>query len=178
MERTPVVESASRLYAFSNEARTASSQHSCTMPPMNLESRLRRLPCTFAANFSLQASVARWFWQLSQPCRSRHTLGTTARCMDRVIGRSQPGVCPLQARPPSIPHRHPQSADLPPLQFDYKPSPLHIIDNGHTIMIKWRLSWVHPIPHARLCFSWCCAHALLEFRTAIASTTWDGAKWA
>jgi carbonic anhydrase len=34
--------------------------------------------------------------------------------------------------------RNPQRADLPPIQFDYKPSPLDIIDNGHTIMINYR----------------------------------------
>lgn len=33
--------------------------------------------------------------------------------------------------------RNPQKADLPPLQMDYKPSPLHIIDNGHTVMINY-----------------------------------------
>jgi len=33
--------------------------------------------------------------------------------------------------------RNPRTADLPPLQFDYKPSSLHIIDNGHTIMINY-----------------------------------------
>ena len=33
--------------------------------------------------------------------------------------------------------RNPQQADLPPILFDYKPSPLHIIDNGHTIMINY-----------------------------------------
>jgi carbonic anhydrase len=33
--------------------------------------------------------------------------------------------------------RNPQPADLPPLQVDYKTSPLHIIDNGHTIMIDY-----------------------------------------
>ncbi|HSZ62997.1 MAG TPA: carbonic anhydrase family protein [Terriglobales bacterium] len=33
--------------------------------------------------------------------------------------------------------RNPQKADLPPIQFDYKPSPLHIIDNGHTVMINY-----------------------------------------
>jgi carbonic anhydrase len=33
--------------------------------------------------------------------------------------------------------RNPQKADLPPIQFDYKPSALHIIDNGHTIMINY-----------------------------------------
>jgi carbonic anhydrase len=33
--------------------------------------------------------------------------------------------------------RNAQNADLPPIQFDYKPSPLHIIDNGHTVMINY-----------------------------------------
>jgi len=33
--------------------------------------------------------------------------------------------------------RKPRKADLPPLQVDYKPSPLHIIDNGHTVMINY-----------------------------------------
>jgi len=33
--------------------------------------------------------------------------------------------------------RNPQKANLPPIQFDYKPSPLHIIDNGHTVMINY-----------------------------------------
>jgi carbonic anhydrase len=30
-----------------------------------------------------------------------------------------------------------QAADLPPLQFDYHPTPLNIVDNGHTIMVKY-----------------------------------------
>lgn len=30
-----------------------------------------------------------------------------------------------------------QKADLPAIQFDYKNTPLHIIDNGHTIMINY-----------------------------------------
>jgi carbonic anhydrase len=33
--------------------------------------------------------------------------------------------------------RNPRKADLPPIRFDYKPSALHIIDNGHTIMINY-----------------------------------------
>jgi carbonic anhydrase len=33
--------------------------------------------------------------------------------------------------------RNPKKAALPPIQFDYKPSPLHIIDNGHTVMINY-----------------------------------------
>jgi carbonic anhydrase len=32
---------------------------------------------------------------------------------------------------------HPQKANLPAIQFDYKPSPLNIVDNGHTIMINY-----------------------------------------
>src|SRR5215813_7705035 len=30
-----------------------------------------------------------------------------------------------------------KKADLPPIQFDYKPSTLKIIDNGHTIQINY-----------------------------------------
>jgi len=33
--------------------------------------------------------------------------------------------------------RSPQKADLPAIRFEYKPSPLHIIDNGHTIMVNY-----------------------------------------
>jgi carbonic anhydrase len=33
--------------------------------------------------------------------------------------------------------RNAQKADLPPILFDYKPSALDIIDNGHTIMINY-----------------------------------------
>jgi carbonic anhydrase len=34
--------------------------------------------------------------------------------------------------------RNARKADLPPIQFDYKPSPLHIIDNGHTVVINYQ----------------------------------------
>jgi carbonic anhydrase len=33
--------------------------------------------------------------------------------------------------------RNPKQAALPPIRFEYKPSPLHIIDNGHTIMVNY-----------------------------------------
>jgi len=33
--------------------------------------------------------------------------------------------------------RETQKADLPPILFDYKPAPLHIIDNGHTIEVDY-----------------------------------------
>ena len=31
----------------------------------------------------------------------------------------------------------PRPADLPPIEFDYKPSPLKVIDNGHTIQVNY-----------------------------------------
>jgi len=33
--------------------------------------------------------------------------------------------------------RNPKKADLPPIQFNYRTSPLHIVDNGHTIMVNY-----------------------------------------
>lgn len=33
--------------------------------------------------------------------------------------------------------RNARKADLPPIQVSYQPSPLHILDNGHTIMINY-----------------------------------------
>jgi carbonic anhydrase len=30
-----------------------------------------------------------------------------------------------------------EKADLPPIQFDYHPSPLRIVDNGHTVMVTY-----------------------------------------
>jgi carbonic anhydrase len=46
-------------------------------------------------------------------------------------------ACKNGHRQSPIDIRNPQKADLPPIQFDYKPSPLHIIDNGHTVMINY-----------------------------------------
>jgi carbonic anhydrase len=43
--------------------------------------------------------------------------------------------CKTGHRQSPIDIRNPQKADLPPISFDYKPSPLRIIDNGHTIMV-------------------------------------------
>lgn len=33
--------------------------------------------------------------------------------------------------------RNPQKADLPLIHFDYKPSSLHIVDNGHTVIVNY-----------------------------------------
>jgi len=51
--------------------------------------------------------------------------------------RSEFALCKNGHRQSPIDIRNPQKADLPPIQFDYKPSPLHIIDNGHTVMINY-----------------------------------------
>jgi carbonic anhydrase len=45
--------------------------------------------------------------------------------------------CKTGHRQSPIDIRNPQKADLPPIRFDYKSSPLHIIDNGHTIMVNY-----------------------------------------
>ena len=54
-------------------------------------------------------------------------------------GESEPGFaqCSNGHHQCPIDIRNPQKADLPPIQFDYKPSTLDIIDNGHTIMINY-----------------------------------------
>jgi carbonic anhydrase len=45
--------------------------------------------------------------------------------------------CKLGHHQSPIDIHHAEKADLPPVQFDYKPSPLSIIDNGHTVMVNY-----------------------------------------
>lgn len=45
--------------------------------------------------------------------------------------------CKIGHRQSPIDIRNPRRASLPAIAFDYKASPLHIIDNGHTIMINY-----------------------------------------
>jgi carbonic anhydrase len=54
-------------------------------------------------------------------------------------GDLKPGfaLCKNGRRQSPIDIRNPQKTDLPPIRFEYKPSPLHIIDNGHTIMVNY-----------------------------------------
>jgi carbonic anhydrase len=46
-------------------------------------------------------------------------------------------TCKVGRRQSPIDIRKTEKADLPVLQFDYKPSPLRIVDNGHTIMVTY-----------------------------------------
>jgi len=46
-------------------------------------------------------------------------------------------VCKSGSRQSPIDISSSEKADLPPIQFDYKPSPLRIIDNGHTVMVTY-----------------------------------------
>lgn len=45
-------------------------------------------------------------------------------------------ACSHGHRQSPIDIRHATPADLPPITFDYKPSELHVVDNGHTIMVN------------------------------------------
>ena len=46
-------------------------------------------------------------------------------------------VCKDGHRQSPIDIHNPQKSDLPPIEFNYKPSSLDIVDNGHTIMINY-----------------------------------------
>jgi len=46
-------------------------------------------------------------------------------------------ACKNGHRQSPIDIRNPQKAELPPIYFRYKSSPLHIINNGHTIMVNY-----------------------------------------
>src|SRR5258705_942180 len=45
--------------------------------------------------------------------------------------------CKLAPHQSRIDIRHTERADLPAIQFDYAPSPLTIVDNGHTVMVNY-----------------------------------------
>jgi carbonic anhydrase len=47
------------------------------------------------------------------------------------------GTCKNGHHQSPVDIRNPKPAALPPIHFEYKLSPLHIIDNGHTIMVNY-----------------------------------------
>jgi carbonic anhydrase len=54
-------------------------------------------------------------------------------------GDLKPGfaTCKLEHKQSPIDIRDPKKTSLPPIQFDYKASPLKIINNGHTIQVNY-----------------------------------------
>ena len=54
-------------------------------------------------------------------------------------GELDPGfaTCSLGLLQSPIDIRDPKVAELPPIRFDYRPSPLRVIDNGHTIQVNF-----------------------------------------
>src|SRR4051812_5056214 len=50
---------------------------------------------------------------------------------------SEFAACKLGRNQSPIDIRGAKAADLPPITFDYKPSPLKVIDNGHTIQVNY-----------------------------------------
>jgi carbonic anhydrase len=45
--------------------------------------------------------------------------------------------CKVGHRQSPIDIRNTKKANLPPIQFDYKSSPLTLVDNGHTVMVNY-----------------------------------------
>lgn len=70
---------------------------------------------------------------------SRARLGLQPGTGTRPLADLNPefAACKLGHEQSPVDISNPKPADLPPIQFDYKPSPLRIIDNGHTLMIKY-----------------------------------------
>jgi carbonic anhydrase len=46
-------------------------------------------------------------------------------------------ACKTGRRQSPIDIQKADTGDLPPIQFDYRPSPLRIVDNGHTVMVTY-----------------------------------------
>jgi carbonic anhydrase len=46
-------------------------------------------------------------------------------------------ACKVGHKQSPIDIRAPKAADLPPIQFAYQPTPLHIVNNGHTIQVNY-----------------------------------------
>src|SRR5215471_9597770 len=92
-----------------------------------------RLTLTFSCTFVLALSCA------AQGHHSEHIWD-----YGDVLGPSHWGdlkpefaTCKNGRNQSPIDIRNPKQTALPPIRFDYNPSPLHIIDNGHTIMVNY-----------------------------------------
>ncbi len=75
----------------------------------------------------------------AQEGKHAHAWGYEGREGPAYWGNLNPdySVCRLGQQQSPIDIRNPRKAALPPLQFAYKPAPLKIINNGHTIQINY-----------------------------------------
>jgi carbonic anhydrase len=98
-----------------------------------MQIRNRSLPAIISCTLVLAVISA------AQEHRPEHTWDYGESKGPSYWGDLKPEYAPCRNghRQSPIDIRNPQKADLPPIEFDYKLSPLHIIDNGHTIMINY-----------------------------------------
>lgn len=92
-----------------------------------------RFPWTILCTFVLAVSCA------AQEHPSQHTWDYGDTRGPSHWGDLEPefAACKNGHQQSPIDIRNPRKAALPPIHFEYRPSPLHIIDNGHTIMVNY-----------------------------------------
>ena len=92
-----------------------------------------RLTLTFLCTFALALSCA------AQEHHSDHIWDYGVALGPNHWGDLKPefATCKNGRHQSPVDIRNPKQAALPPIRFDYKPTPLHIIDNGHTIMVNY-----------------------------------------
>jgi carbonic anhydrase len=103
-----------------------------TAQPRSLSDRLRMIAITGLALLCTGIAVG-------QDQKPEHVWGYGGSLGPNHWGDLKPefAACKNGHRQSPIDIRNPQPADLPAIEFDYKPSPLHIVDNGHTVMINY-----------------------------------------
>ena len=94
---------------------------------MNMPGTLTTLlaAIAFCAASAVQAKGEHWSY-------GGHTGPTQWAALDHDFA-----TCKLGHLQSPIDIRGARPADLPPIVFDYRPSPLKVIDNGHTIQVNY-----------------------------------------
>ncbi|HMK21284.1 MAG TPA: carbonic anhydrase family protein, partial [Terriglobales bacterium] len=98
-----------------------------------LHMRKRRFSCVIFCTLALGALCA------AQEHHPEHTWGYGDAHGPSRWGDLTPefATCKNGHHQSPIDIRNPKKAALTPIHFEYKPSPLHIVDNGHTIMVNY-----------------------------------------